>query len=78
MPGRRYCGTCEEWVITGEDNRCPKGHSDTFEVRGITNPEEVRRLVTVREPYKPYEEEIINMIAESGAIMEGHFILEDD
>jgi len=78
MLGRRYCETCKEWVITGENNKCPKCHSDTFEVRRITNPEEVRKLITVREPHKAHEEEIINMIAESGAILEGHFILEDD
>lgn len=73
MP-KRYCEICREWIIT-ENNKCTKCHSETFEVRRITDPEEVRKFIKVREEYKDIEEEIIQMIAKSGAILEGHFII---
>ena len=76
MAGKRYCEKCKEWVYT--EDKCPKCGSETFETRSITDPEEVRKLITVRPSHKLREEEIIKMIAESGALKEGHFILGED
>ena len=74
----RYCNNCKKWVETEESQRCPECQMMTVGVRRITDPEEVRKYVRVREAHKDYEEEIIRMIAESGAILEGHFILGDE
>lgn len=77
MLKKRYCEKCKEWVET-ETRNCPKCQSMTFEARRITDPEEVHKYVQVREPYKDIEEELIQMIAKSGAILEGHFIIGDE
>jgi hypothetical protein len=54
-------------------------------IERITDIEEVRKLVTVRRPpwmddkqYKEREEKILRMIADSGAILKGHFELGPD
>ena len=46
-------------------------------IRRITDPEEVRKLFKVRPGYEDIEEWLIQMIAESGAILEGHFELSE-
>lgn len=78
MPERRYCPNCGKWVHVEEDRKCPECNSETFAVRRITDPEEVRKYFSAREAHKEVEEELIRMIAESGALMEGHFEVEDD
>lgn len=56
-----------------------------YSTERITDIEEVRKLVQVRrlpwmtdEQYKEHEEEILRMIADSGAILKGHFVLGPD
>jgi hypothetical protein len=73
---RRYCQKCGQWVIT--DLKCPECGLTTAEVRRITDPDEVRKYITVRDEYKDMEDLLIKMIAESGALLEGHFLLGED
>lgn len=76
---KRYCNTHKKWVVVKEsDNKCPECHAETFETRRITDPQEIRKVVKVRNQFKDFEEEIIQMLAQSGAIVEGHFIMEDN
>ncbi len=77
MARKRYCYQCQKWVNT-ENDRCPNCNSGTFVVRRITNPEEVRMVISVKKPHRAHEKEIIKMIAQSGAILEGDFILENN
>ncbi len=84
-------GTIEEinQLPNGEFNYCVDGHyvheeelervdNEEAPVERITNPKEVRKYITVRPEYKEYEEEIINIIAKSGALFKGHFVLGPD
>lgn len=70
MAEKRYCNKCREWVEVDESERCPKCGSQTYLTRSITDPEEVRKYVKVREEFKERESKIIDMIADSGALME--------
>ena len=44
-------------------------------VESINEIGKIRELVTVEEPFKEYESEILQIIASSGALLEGHFSL---
>ncbi len=70
MAEKRYCDKCKVWVEATEDQKCPNCDSQTYLVRRITDLEEVRKYVKVREQFKKCEGEIIDMIADSGALME--------
>lgn len=78
MRGKSHCSKCNKWVPTQKDGKCSKCGSYAFATRTITNPEEVRKLLKVREEFKDFEEQIINMIAKSGALLEGDFIIDED
>jgi len=47
-----------------------------FLAESIENKEEIRSLLRVREPYKDKEDEILDMLVSSGALLRGHFKLE--
>jgi hypothetical protein len=49
-----------------------------YPVTRVTDLEEVRKLFKARPEFKNIEEDLIQMIAESGAILKGHFILNED
>ncbi len=58
-------------MIRGYNNSQEKG-GELSQARRITDPEEARKYFKVRNP--KYEEKIIKMVAESGALFEGHFV----
>ena len=46
--------------------------------RAITDEKEIRKIFTVNPEYKKYEWELVRMLADSGAILEGRFLVFDD
>lgn len=47
-----------------------------FQAGHISSKEEVRALVSIRGPHKDEEENILDMLVSSGALLKGHFLLE--
>lgn len=72
----RYCEKCKKWVKT-DNQLCPSCKSQTYEVRRITDPEEVRKYVNIRKPFKDMEEEIVEMVAKSGIFLESRSGVKD-
>jgi len=55
-----------------------EGESQAPVAERITDPEEVKKLFRVRPAFKYMERVLIQMVADSGAILKGHFKLRED
>lgn len=51
--------------------------SEPWPIRIIYDPKEVKRSITVRPEFQEHADEIIKMIANSGALIEGDFHIHD-